>query len=124
MCAEVSNEEIRTAINEIGRADDQAFRIVYHIVRNPRRTIMINGVPGMGKTTIARSLAYLYGMHQTKQTTFSKFQVNVMTKYGLKDSTTLHSLCYNSLMLHLRKTKIMPVLSKDDLLRRDGERTK
>mmetsp|Transcript_28099 Transcript_28099/g.71859 ORF Transcript_28099/g.71859 Transcript_28099/m.71859 type:complete len:201 (-) Transcript_28099:147-749(-) len=58
----------------------------------------------MGKTTIAKKVAELLGYYDTKQSTFSKNQVQVMQSYGLPDVTTLHALFFGApcALVHLR----------------------
>lgn len=95
-----------------------------HIVKNPLMHILINGVPGLGKTHLAVMAAWLYGQVMVQATSYGKNCVEGMIEKGIWNTKTLHARCLSALISAVLKTKKFVMLDLTEQVEREDERNK
>ena len=104
--------------------DKQSYTMLRHITANHDSHILINGVPGLGKTTMASSCATLYGQSEVQGTSFGKNCVEGMIEKGICDSATLHAKSLAALTGEVRRTKLFTLLDREESIKREPERVR
>ena len=104
--------------------DEQSFTMLRHITKYPEFHMLINGVPGLGKTHLAKLACMLYGQAAVEATSYGKNCVDGMIEKGICDSNTLHSKCLQPLMQTVRQTKLFTLLDREGQMKRENERMK